>query len=465
MKSFTHRITLQFALLVTATTAVVLLVGGWLLSRAAVAGLDFLNAAEFEEIAQRLGPEPRGLTAAAVEAEIETHAQIDAAQYFFQVRNTAGELLFRSANLGRAVLPDETGHQARRSEEVAGLGKVRISEFLIGDLHVQVASALEPAERLMGDYVRTSLLLLVGVALASVGLGWGFARLTLRPVRAIHATASRIGADTLSERIPVPEGKDELTALAGLLNEMFDRLEASFAQVKRFTADASHELKTPLALLRLNAEKLRARVADDREASETVDQMLEDLDGLRRIVDSLLFLAKAESGTFAPQMAEVDAAEFVQSFAEDATALAEDRGAGFVVERCDAGRVACEPTLMRQVLLNLVHNALRAVAAGGRVSLESAVSAEAWRLTVSDDGPGVPEAELSRIFERFVRFETAEGVTSQTVTHVRHGLAQGGSGLGLAICRSIVGLHGGKIEAQNRSGGRGLQVVVELPRG
>ena len=80
----------------------------------------------------------------------------------------------------------------------------------------------------MGDYVRTSLLRLVGVALASVGLGWGFARLTLRPVRAIHATASRIGADTLSERIPLPEGRDELTALAGLLNQMFDRLEASF---------------------------------------------------------------------------------------------------------------------------------------------------------------------------------------------------------------------------------------------
>lgn len=454
MKSFTARITLQFAVLVTATTALVLLAGGWLQSREAVKGLDFLNAAEFEEVSQRLGPHPRGLSAGQVRELLINHAEIDAAQYWFQVRNAAGELLFRSRNLGSATLP-ESGEVTRRSLDVPGLGRVRATEFATGDLRVQIASPLDPAERLLHDYARTSLLLLAVVALASVGLGWYFARLTLRPVRAIRETASRIGPETLGERIPLPEGRDELTALAGLLNRMFDRLEASFAQVQRFTADASHELKTPLALLRLNAEKLRERVGGDAEAAERVDEMLEDLDAVRRMIDSLLFLAKAESGSFAPTRAEVAADEFVRSFAEDALAMAEDRGAVFVVERSDAGAVRCEPTLVRQVLLNLVGNALRVTPPGGRIVLRSIVSTDAWSLSVLDEGPGVPEAQLERIFERFVRFDQGDDAAGRPRGH----------GLGLAVCRSIASLHGGRIFARNRIDRGGLEVTVELPRG
>jgi signal transduction histidine kinase len=454
MKSFTARITLQFAVLVTATAAVVLIAGRWLQSREAVKGLDFLNEAEFEEVSHRLGPDPRGLSAERVGESLLAHAEIDAAQYLFQVRDSAGELLFRSRNLGAAVLPELGGHAVRRSLDVPGLGRVRATEFVTGDLRVEIASPLDPAERLLRDYARKSLLLLGLVALASVGLGWYFARLTLRPVRAIRETASRIGPETLGERIPLPEGRDELTALAGLLNRMFDRLEASFAQVQRFTADASHELKTPLALLRLNAEKLREKTGADREAAELLDEMLEDLDAVRRMIDSLLFLAKAESGSFAPARAEIAADEFVHSFAEDALAMAEDRGAVFVVERSDAGAVRCEPTLLRQVLLNLVDNALRVTAPGGRITLRSAVSTEAWSLTVSDEGPGVPEAQLERIFERFVRFDRGDDGAGRPRGH----------GLGLAICRSIAALHGGRISARNRPDRGGLEVTVELPR-
>lgn len=453
MKSFTARITMQFAVLVTVTTAVVLAVGGWLQSRQAIAGLDFLNAAEFEEVRHRLGPEPRRLTPAEVEQLVREHTEIDASQYFFQVRDRSGGLLFRSANLGPTVLADGGENAAPRTTQLPGLGNVRVSDFAVGDLRVQVASSLEPAARLLNDYLRTSALLLISVALASVGLGWYFARLTLRPVRAIRETASRIGADTLGERIPLPAGRDELTALAGLLNQMFDRLEASFAQVKRFTADASHELKTPLALLRLNAEKLRARVEGDREASEVVGEILEDLDALRRVIDSLLFLAKAESGSLAPALAETDAAELVRNFADDARALAEDRGVVFTLERADPGRVHCEATLVRQVLVNLLSNATRVVPEGGKIGLESTLADGVWRLVVTDDGPGLPPEQVGRIFERFVHFDHA-GARSELVP---------GHGLGLAICRSIATLHGGRIYAENRTEHSGLRVIMELP--
>jgi signal transduction histidine kinase len=291
------------------------------------------------------------------------------------------------------------------------------------------------------------------VALASVGLGWAFARLTLRPVRDIHATASRIRADNLGERIPVPAGRDELAALVGLLNRMFDRLESSFAQVKRFTADASHELKTPLTFVRLNVEKLRRGCANDPVASATIEDILEELDHFRRITESLLFLAKAEGGALVLNKTEVQTDEFVRDFAEDALALAEDCGARFTIARADSGRVRCEPTLVRQLLLNLATNALRVSQPDGSVTLESVMTESRWRLVVSDQGPGLPPDQIERVFERFQRYAPTSGKSD----------LETGAGLGLAICRSIATLHGGTIHAENRVGAAGFRVVVDLP--
>jgi signal transduction histidine kinase len=275
----------------------------------------------------------------------------------------------------------------------------------------------------------------------------------LQPVRAIHATASRIRADNLGERIPMPEGRDELAALVRLLNRMFDRLEGSFAQVKRFTADASHELKTPLTFVRLNAEKLRAKYSNDPESTAVIGDILEELDHIGQIIDSLLFLAKAESGALVLAKTEMRAEKFVQDFAEDALALAEDRGAQFTLVRADAGRILCEPTLLRQLLTNLATNALRVSPLGGNVTLESIISHDCWRLVVSDQGPGLPPDQLEQVFERFQRYGPTSG---KTVT-------EAGAGLGLAICRSIATLHGGTIHAENRAGSAGFSVIVNLP--
>ena len=334
-----------------------------------------------------------------------------------------------------------------------GVGEVRICEFHNESLSIQVASPVKPVQWLLKDYARVCGYLLAGVALASVGLGWAFARLTLRPVRDIHATASRIRADNLGERIPMPAGRDELAALVGLLNRMFDRLESSFAQVKRFTADASHELKTPLTFVRLNVEKLRLRCAHDPEATAAIEDILEELDHFRRITESLLFLAKAESGALVLNKTEVQTDKFVRDFAEDALALAEDRGGRFAVVRADPGRVHCEPTLMRQLLLNLATNALRVSQPDGSVTLESVMTEGRWRLVVSDQGPGLPPDQIERVFERFQRYAPTSGKSD----------VETGAGLGLAICRGIAILHGGTIHAENRVGAAGFRVVVDLP--
>jgi signal transduction histidine kinase len=315
---------------------------------------------------------------------------------------------------------------------------------------VQIASPLEPTERLLGDYAKVSGLLLGVVLVLGVGLGYGFSRLALSPVRAIQRIAGRIRADNLSERIPVPATRDEIAALAELLNRMFDRLEVSFNQVRRFTADASHELKTPLALIRLNAEKLRPRVAHDPEATAELGELLEEIGRLHQIIELLLFLAKADAGVLAPALRIENPQPFIAALAEDAAVLAEDRGLHFTLARNEVGRVRLEPTLLRQLLLNLVANALKVSPAGAGLTLASACDHGRWTITVEDEGPGLPADQLERVFERFVRFEHADGERS-------------GHGLGLAICRSIAELHGGVIRAANRSDRPGLRVTVELP--
>lgn len=453
MKSFTTRVAVLFAALATATTAIVLTVGGWLLSHQAVHGLDLLNTAEFAELRTRLGSDPHGLSAPDVDRMIRAHAEVDASMFFFQVESETGNILFRSANLGQLMLPGAVLDDQGSTNELRGVGKIRLGIFPLGELRVLIASPLEPALQLMGSYAKTSALLLVGVAIATLGIGWTFSSLVLRPVRAIRTTAGRIRGDNLSERIPVPPGHDELVALVTLLNQMFDRLETSFSEVKRFTADASHELKTPLALARLSAEKLRTRIRQDPEAEELVGTVMEDLERLRQIVDSLLFLAKADSGGFAPAFAEIDTRQFVQDFAADALVMSEDRGVAFKVVRADAGRTRGETTLLRQLLLNLVSNAVRVLPAGGQLTIESEIDSESWRIVVTDEGPGLAPEQLERVFERFVRIPQDSAGPGR----------ESGNGLGLAICRSIARLHGGEIHAENRQDRTGLRVIITIP--
>jgi signal transduction histidine kinase len=454
MKTFTQRLTLRFAALVTGTTVAVLAAGGWLLDRQMQRSLELLHEGEFRELRGLIDTHRADYSRDELARRISRRAENDADLYFIQVHTEQGAVLYRSPNLGSNVLPDLSGRGLRGTFELPAIGPVFISEFHDGAWHVQIASPLAPQRRLLSDYIKVSALLALGVAALGFVLGYAFSRVTLRPVRAIATTANRIRSDKLSERIPVGADDDELAALARLLNQMFDRLQASFEQVRRFTADASHEIKTPLALIRLNAEKLRARLAADPEGHAALEEILEEIEQLNQVTDRLLFLAKSESGVLHPALRSVAPARLLAPFAEDAQVLAADRGVRFALAANEAGEIRADPGLLRQLLLNLVANAVAVSPAGGLVTLGSAPGPAGWRFEVIDEGPGLVPAQLERMFERFVRFEPTGGT----------GEARSGHGLGLAICRSIAELHGGSIRAENRSDRSGLRISVDLPR-
>lgn len=452
LQSFATRLVLGYALLTTATVAVVLVAGRLIVGHQVVHGLDLLNAAEFAELADRLPPPTRATLDEHALETLREHTAIDASMYLFQVCAADGTVLFRSANLGPTSLPTLAGPQYNQTFTVKALGPVRIGGFPHGTIIIQVASPLEQANELLTQQTGALLGLGIGVALLSVGLGYAFSRLVLRPVRAIEQTAARIGAENLSERIPVPAGRDELAELARLLNHTFDRLEGAVTQVRRFTAEASHELKTPLALARLHAEKLaRTPLGDDQ--TQHVQALLAEQQRLQKIIDDLLLLSRTDAGEMPLDRRVQNPHGFITEFAEDAQALAEDRGLRLILAANDAGTTIFDPAWLRRVLLNLLGNALKVSPAGGTLTLRSTMISGAWRVSLEDEGPGVPPDALERIFERFVQLAGRPSGASE------------GAGLGLAIARSIVALHGGRIWAENRTDRAGLRVTLELPAG
>ncbi|HVC02209.1 MAG TPA: ATP-binding protein [Steroidobacteraceae bacterium] len=450
MKSIGARLALWYASAATATLACLFVAGYYLLEGYLIHGLDLLNQSEFAQIRAHLGPDYRTLSAAVINQRIRETTNFASVLFYIDIHNPGHGTIFYSSNLKGRAIPDREGerHYLIRLPDI---GLVRIGEFRLPPYDVILATPETQVDGVMEGYAEVCVALLALMLAMSIAIGFGLSRVALRPVRLIRETASRIGSDNLGERIPVPAVKDEIADLAQLLNAMFERLEDSFRNVRRFAADASHELKTPLSLARLHAEKLVATGTLSPENEEEILTLLEDLTRLNGTIDELLFLSRAEARSITMQLAPHDPAQVLASFQADAEVLAEHRGLAFTFAHQGAGMAVCEPRWLRRVLLNLLSNAVNASPPGGKIELRSAVDGEMWRVSVEDEGPGVPAAERAHIFDRFVHLRPANAPDYE------------GTGLGLAICRSIIDLHRGRIFAEAGRDGRGLRVVFEIP--
>jgi signal transduction histidine kinase len=453
MTSLGSRLTIWYVLMITGTVAIVLLMGRTLLEIELIRGIDLLNAAQFQEIENRveddhlISPEDEFLK------EVSDHSKIDAPLYLFQVRDQHGTVLFRSANMGRTIFPVDSGKQSRSTYAIDELGEVRISTFAAGNYQVQIATSLLPTQQLYHDYYGVSALVLAVVVTLSYFFGHRMSRLALDPIQGIQQTASRISAENLKERIPVSQIKDEISDLTALLNQMFDRLEKAFARLSRFAGEASHELKTPLSIIRLQSEKLLLHGNLSSVQQEAMQQQLKSIHGLNLVIEKLLFIARAESGAIQAKQKLQSTASFIETFVEDALVLCEDASIEFELTQNDELSVSFDESLIRQVLLNLLSNALKVTPAKGKITLASTADKSTWKVTVEDTGPGLSDAVSSEeMFKPFVRLDP----------ELNWSFAKG-AGLGLAICHSILDLHHGRIYVENRKAEKGLRVIFELP--
>ncbi len=452
MRSIGARLALWYAAAATATLVCLFVAGYYLLKINLVHGLDLMNRAEFAQISAHLGSDYASLNDRVIDARIRETTDYASVLFFITVDDPHGPVrpIFYSTNLRGLEIPDVPG-QRTFNAVLPGVGELRVGEFILGPFDVTIATPLDNVHEAMRYYTQTCLWLLAVMLAVSVAIGFGLSRLALRPVRLIRETASRISSDNLSERIPVASIRDEISELALLLNLMFDRLEISFRQIRRFTAEASHELKTPISLIRLQAEKLLVHGNLDADNEESVHVQLEEVSRLSNIIEELLFLSRAESFEIRLNLTTQDPKAILMSFSQDARVLAEHRGLQFVCSHEGLGSVLAEPHWLRRVLLNLLTNALNASPQGSRVTLTSSIREGFWRVQLADQGPGVPSEYRERIFERFFRLPPANAAADE------------GSGLGLAICRSIISLHGGTIWAEAPPDGSGLSMVFQIP--
>jgi len=288
----------------------------------------------------------------------------------------------------------------------------------------------------------------IGVAF---GAGYVLAGRLLAPVGAMAETARRISAESLAERLPVANPRDELGRLATVFNDTLARLQEAFEQLRRFTADASHELRTPLTAMRSVGEVAIERAASTAEYREVVGSMLEEVDRLTRLVENLLTLTRGESGRIPLRTEMVDLAGLVTTVSDGLQVLAEEKQQILTVETPGGVWARCDPGVLRQGVANVIDNAIKHTPSGGviRVGVKVMASTEA-AIEVADTGPGIPAADRQRIFERFYR---VDGGRSRDA---------GGVGLGLAIARWAVEANGGRIEVESTEG-RGAVFRIVLP--
>jgi signal transduction histidine kinase len=301
-----------------------------------------------------------------------------------------------------------------------------------------------------------SMLLIAPIILVGAGLvGYWLADTSLRPVQTIMDEVEAISdGRSLHRRLAVPLSGDEMARLALTVNGMLARLEQSFGSLHRFTADASHELKTPLMVLRAGVERALVHPGTPPEILQSLDETLAQINQMTEMVESLLTLARADEGRAPLAVEECDLRELVADVAETAGMLGEGVGVSEVHSVPQtAVRLAVDRGRIREMLLNMVTNAIKYTPQGGSVSLSLEQDDESVTLTVRDSGIGIAPGDLPHIFERFWRADPARSRTGD----------RPGVGLGLAITKWIAEAHGGSITVQSRPG-RGSVFTVRLPK-
>lgn len=304
---------------------------------------------------------------------------------------------------------------------------------------IQGARDLTEETEMISDYRRKSLgLLLVGILISS-SLAVVVTKFGLRPLREITEAVRHITAERLHQRLESERWPKELSELAGAFDQMMARLEGSFIKLNQFSEDLAHELRTPVNTLMGEAEVALSRNRTSEDYRQVLGSALEEYTALARLIDNLLFLARAENAPASLERRQLDARQEIEAVRAFYEAVSEEKG---ITVTCQGkGGIMADPILLRRALSNLISNALRHTPQGGKITISIAQAAEGGtQISVTDTGSGISASQVPRIFERFYRVDGARR------------REEGGTGLGLSIVKSIMSLHGGKVEVESRVG-------------
>lgn len=402
--------------------------------------------------------------------EVENSQEIDALNsqlrsffnvhedYQFELSTLDGKRLIATRSLGQQALvgarDDDDRELKLQTETLDELGRHRVANQVVqgpgGPLQIAIAVPTAPTERMLNRFLL--ILCSVGgvVLLGATVAGAFMAKRALAPVESIRASADRITAEKLSQRIPVANADDELGKLAATFNQMLERLESSFQEMRRFTDDAAHELRTPITVLRSGLEVALRNARSAEEYRESLASALEDVVRLCRLSEQLLTLAREDAEPHGEHRMPVHLDELIRSAVNPLQSMMDENSVSIQIRDLSGLFVSGVPHRLQRLWVNLLENAVKYTPAGGNIDVSGYSTEKSVSVVVADSGNGIPPNQLDRVFDRFYRVDVS-----------RTG-ATGGAGLGLTICRSIVVSHGGQIEIESEPG-QGTRVIVMFP--
>jgi len=384
-----------------------------------------------------------GGTREQVEEELAEYAREVPEGNLMQLRGRNGSILlpFPARRIFDDAAPDGGGMFTTRAIDGRPY-RVLASRLKVNgeDYDVHVSSPLEEVSGVLREFRNLLFLMIPLVLLAACGGGYWISRNALKPVDEITSVAKSISVQNLSQRLVVPQTGDELQRMSETWNELLARLEGSVERIKQFTTDASHELRTPIALIRTTAELALRRTRTATEYQRALLEIQREAERMTELAESLLALARADAKAESIKLVPVDLNEIVEDVSRQMESTANAKGVEVKSETLsERALVQADAHAIQRLLLALVDNALKHSSQGDRVTISTSRSEGGILLSVRDTGEGIPSADLPHIFDRFFRVDTARGHDS-------------GVGLGLAIAQSIAAAHGTKIAVESASG-------------
>ncbi len=387
-------------------------------------------------------------------SELDEDSELRPQTDLLQVWDDQRRLIYQSASLKSKGLPPPVAG-ARAGTLWMGKVPVRVLQGTVAlnghPYYIQVAAPMDEFYEALERFLGRLLIFAPLALLLASALGYWISRKALAPVDQITQAAQQISAQNLSARLAVPRSGDELQRLTETLNQMLQRIEEALDRITRFSGDASHELRTPITVMRTRVELALRHPRTPGENQDTLEQLHSELIQASNLLDNLMLLARADSGAEQLRIAPANIEDALHEVLAQAAPLAGEKGVALhSALPGHAVWIAADRSMLQRLFLILIDNAVKYTPASGRVSVELTTMNGSATVSVKDTGIGIPEDELPRIFDRFYRVDKAR--TRQA----------GGAGLGLSIGRWIAEAHGGSIRVESRSG-EGAKFEVVLP--